>query len=53
MGQHYVIIILIMVQNKNLFTCISITILPAKSDSDIMFRSQCYQGLLINRSYVY
>ena len=29
------------------------TVLPAKSDSDFMFRLQSYQGLLIDRSLVY
>ena len=29
------------------------TILPAKSDSDIMFCLQCYQGLRMHRSLVY
>ena len=29
------------------------TVLPAKSDSDIMFCLQSYQGLKIDRSFVY
>ena len=29
------------------------TVLPAKSDSDIMFCLQSYQGLMIDRSLVY
>ena len=29
------------------------TVLPAKSDSDVMFCLQSYQGLIINRSLVY
>ena len=29
------------------------TILPAKSDSDVMFCLQSYQGLIIDRSLVY
>ena len=29
------------------------TVLPAKSDSGIMFCLQSYQGLMINRSVVY
>ena len=29
------------------------TVLPAKSDSDIMFCLQSYQGLIIDRSHVY
>ena len=29
------------------------TVLPSKSDSDIMFCLQCYQGLIIHRSLVY
>ena len=29
------------------------TVLPAKSDSDVMFCLQSYQGLKINRSFVY
>ena len=29
------------------------TVLPAKSDSDFMFCSQNYQGLIIDRSLVY
>ena len=28
-------------------------VLPAKSDSDVMFCLQSYQGLIINRSLVY
>ena len=30
-----------------------ITVLPAKSDSEVMFCLQRYQGLIINRSLVY
>ena len=30
-----------------------LTILPAKSDSDVMFCLQSYQGLMIDRSLVY
>ena len=30
-----------------------LTILPAKSDSDVMFFFLSYQGLIINRSLVY
>ena len=33
--------------------CKIATVLPAKSDSDIMFCLQSYQGLRINRSLVY
>ena len=33
--------------------CIQCTVLPAKSDSDVMFCPQIYQGLRINRSLVY
>ena len=29
------------------------TVLPAKSDSDVMFCLQSYQGLIIDRSLVY
>ena len=29
------------------------TVLPARSDSDVMFFLQSYQGLIINRSLVY
>ena len=29
------------------------TVLLAKSDSDVMFRLQSYQGLIIDRSLVY
>ena len=29
------------------------TVLPAKSDSDVMFCSQSYQGLIMDRSLVY
>ena len=29
------------------------TVLPAKSDSDVMFCLQCYPGLIIDRSLVY
>ena len=29
------------------------TVLPAKSDSDVMFCLQSYQGLIIERSLVY
>ena len=29
------------------------TVLPAKSDSDVMFCLQCYQGVIIDRSLVY
>ena len=32
---------------------IATTVLPAKCDSDIMFRLQIYQGLRIDRSLVY
>ena len=31
----------------------AITVLPAKSDSDIIFCLQWYQGLIIDRSFVY
>ena len=31
----------------------SLTVLPAKSDSDVMFCLQSYQGLMIDRSLVY
>ena len=31
----------------------SSTVLPAKSDSDVMLCLQSYQGLIINRSLVY
>ena len=30
-----------------------LTVLPAKSDSDVMFCLQSYQGLIIDRSLVY
>ena len=30
-----------------------ITVLPAKSDSDVMFCLQSYEGLMIDRSLVY
>ena len=30
-----------------------ITVLPAKSDNDVMFCLQNYQGLIIDRSLVY
>ena len=30
-----------------------VTVLPAKSDSDVMFCLQSYQGLIIDRSLVY
>ena len=39
------------VQNMNL--CKIVTVLPAKSDSDVMFCLQSYQGLIIDRSLVY
>ena len=29
------------------------TVMPAKSDRDVMFCLQCYQGLIIDRSLVY
>ena len=32
---------------------VSVTVLPAKSDSDVMFCLQSYQGLIIDRSLVY
>ena len=32
---------------------IHFTVLPAKSDSDVMFCLQSYQGLIIDRSLVY
>ena len=31
----------------------SVTVLPAKSDSDVIFCLQIYQGPLIDRSLVY
>ena len=34
-------------------TVAATTILPAKSDSDVMFCLQSYQGLRIDRSLVY
>ena len=33
--------------------CATLTILPAKSDSDDMFCLQNYKGLIIDRSFVY
>ena len=33
--------------------CILDTVLPAKSDSDVMFCLQSYQGLRIDKSLVY
>ena len=33
--------------------CDMVTILPAKSDSDVMLCLQSYQGLMIDRSLVY
>ena len=40
------------VGNKNKIVRVS-TVLPAKSDSDVMFCLQSYQRLIINRSLVY
>ena len=36
-----------------LFRMLKLTVLPAKSDSDVMFCLQSYQGLRIERSLVY
>ena len=37
-----------------IFLCgLSTTVLPAKSNSDVMFCLQSYQGLIIDRSLVY
>ena len=35
------------------FSSIRTAVLPAKSDSDVMFCLQSYQGLIIDRSLVY
>ena len=37
-------------QKDKCYTC---TVVPAKSDSDVMFCLQSYQGLIIDRSLVY
>ena len=34
-------------------SCLLSTVLPAKSDGDFMFCLQSYQGLIIDRSFVY
>ena len=36
-----------------LIVLVTFTILPAKSDSEVMFCLQSYQGLIIDRSLVY
>ena len=38
---------------KSYLEFISPSVLPAKSDSDVMFCLQCYQGLILDRSLVY
>ena len=38
---------------SNLVLALKATVLPAKSDSDVMFCLQSYQGLRIDRSLVY
>ena len=37
----------------NRSTLTNSTVLPAKSDSDVMFCLQSYQGLIIDKSFVY
>ena len=37
----------------NSLVWLSSTVLPAKSDSDLMFCLESYQGLIIDRSLVY
>ena len=41
------------IANKNNKSTTNATVLPAKSDSDVMFCLQSYQGLIIDRSLVY
>ena len=38
---------------ESLLHLINSSVLPAKSDSDVMFGLQSYQGLIIDRSFVY
>ena len=40
-------------QLAHMFFFVVVTVLPAKSDSDIMFCLQSYQGFIIARSLVY
>ena len=42
-----------MFKKRGFFSGLLFTVLPAKSDSDIMFCLQSYQGQTIDRSLVY
>ena len=45
--------IICLMRGLSLIVKIPCTVLPAKSDSDVMFCLQSYQGLIIDRSLVY